>query len=103
MPDLDVRQPVVLFLCVHNAGRSQMALGWFNHLADGRAIDRREPHVGAPAIGVDVGVANRERDPLAVGRNRRIADPPHREHVIDRQALRGRRCDGRQEPQEREL
>ena len=29
--------PTVLFLCVHNAGRSQMALGWFNHLADGRA------------------------------------------------------------------
>jgi protein-tyrosine-phosphatase len=28
----------VLFLCVHNAGRSQMALGWFNQLADGRAI-----------------------------------------------------------------
>ena len=24
--------PAVLFLCVHNAGRSQMALGWFNHL-----------------------------------------------------------------------
>ena len=30
--------PVVLFLCVHNAGRSQMALGWFTHLAEGRAI-----------------------------------------------------------------
>ena len=30
--------PVVLFLCVHNAGRSQMALGWFNHLARGRAV-----------------------------------------------------------------
>jgi protein-tyrosine-phosphatase len=30
--------PVVLLLCIHNAGRSQMALGWFNHLADGRAI-----------------------------------------------------------------
>src|ERR687893_2426298 len=29
--------PTVLFLCVHNAGRSQMALGWFNHLAAGRA------------------------------------------------------------------
>ena len=28
--------PVVLFLCVHNAGRSQMALGWLNHLAAGR-------------------------------------------------------------------
>ena len=27
--------PAVLFLCVHNAGRSQMALGWFNHLAAG--------------------------------------------------------------------
>ncbi len=26
-------RPTVLFLCVHNAGRSQMALGWFNHLA----------------------------------------------------------------------
>ncbi|HEX7276932.1 MAG TPA: arsenate reductase ArsC [Acidimicrobiales bacterium] len=30
--------PIVLFLCVHNAGRSQMALGWFNHLAGGRAV-----------------------------------------------------------------
>ncbi len=30
--------PAVLFLCVHNAGRSQMALGWFTHLARNRAI-----------------------------------------------------------------
>jgi arsenate reductase len=30
--------PTVLFLCVHNAGRSQMALGWFDHLAGGRAV-----------------------------------------------------------------
>ncbi len=30
--------PSVLFLCVHNAGRSQMALGWFTHLAHDRAI-----------------------------------------------------------------
>jgi protein-tyrosine-phosphatase len=30
--------PIVLFLCVHNAGRSQMALGWLNHLAGGGAI-----------------------------------------------------------------
>jgi len=28
----------VLFLCVHNAGRSQMAQGWLDHLADGRAV-----------------------------------------------------------------
>jgi arsenate reductase len=42
MPDLKVSSdgevPVVLFLCVHNAGRSQMALGWFTHLATGRAV-----------------------------------------------------------------
>lgn len=30
--------PSVLFLCVHNAGRSQMALGWFAHLAGDQAI-----------------------------------------------------------------
>ena len=30
--------PTVLFLCTHNAGRSQMALGWFNHLAGERAV-----------------------------------------------------------------
>jgi len=31
------RLPAVLFLCIHNAGRSQMALGWFEHLSGGRA------------------------------------------------------------------
>jgi arsenate reductase (thioredoxin) len=30
--------PTVLFLCVHNAGRSQMALGFFQHLAGGGAV-----------------------------------------------------------------
>jgi arsenate reductase (thioredoxin) len=30
--------PVVLFLCTHNAGRSQMALGFFQHLAGDRAL-----------------------------------------------------------------
>jgi arsenate reductase len=30
--------PTVLFVCVHNAGRSQMALGWFEHLAGDRAV-----------------------------------------------------------------
>jgi protein-tyrosine-phosphatase len=35
---LDAGRPIVLFLCVHNAGRSQMALGWFDHLAGDRAI-----------------------------------------------------------------
>lgn len=31
-------KPVVLFLCVHNAGRSQMALGFFTHYAADHAI-----------------------------------------------------------------
>jgi arsenate reductase (thioredoxin) len=30
--------PVVLFLCIHNAGRSQMALGWLTHLAGDKAV-----------------------------------------------------------------
>ena len=31
------KKPSVLFLCVHNAGRSQIAAGWMRHLA-GEAI-----------------------------------------------------------------
>jgi protein-tyrosine-phosphatase len=34
----DGGKPIVFFLCVHNAGRSQMALGFFTHLAGERAI-----------------------------------------------------------------
>ena len=32
----DTNRPAVLFLCVHNAGRSQMAAGWLRHLAGDR-------------------------------------------------------------------
>ncbi|SBS78959.1 Low molecular weight phosphotyrosine protein phosphatase [uncultured Mycobacterium sp.] len=31
-------KPTVLFLCTHNAGRSQMALGYFNHLAGDQGV-----------------------------------------------------------------
>ncbi|SKV15969.1 Putative arsenate reductase or tyrosine phosphatase [Mycobacteroides abscessus subsp. massiliense] len=31
-------KPTVLFLCTHNAGRSQMALGYFTNLARGNAV-----------------------------------------------------------------
>jgi arsenate reductase len=34
----DDHRPVVLFLCTHNAGRSQMALGFFRALAGDRAV-----------------------------------------------------------------
>jgi len=64
----DERRPIVLFLCVHNAGRSQMALGWFEHLARGRALARSggsEPAaevnpaaVAAMAeVGIDISIA----------------------------------------------
>ncbi len=33
-------KPSVLFVCVHNAGRSQMAAGWLRHLA-GEAVEVR--------------------------------------------------------------
>jgi len=34
----DDGKPIVLFLCTHNAGRSQMAMGFFHHLAGDRAL-----------------------------------------------------------------
>ncbi len=34
----DDGKPTVLFLCVHNAGRSQMAMGFFTHLAGDDAV-----------------------------------------------------------------
>jgi len=58
----------VLFLCVHNAGRSQMALGWFTHLAGHQTtafsggsepVDSVNPlAVEAMAeVGIDIGAA----------------------------------------------
>jgi arsenate reductase len=48
--------PHVLFLCVHNAGRSQMALGWFEGLAGGRAVAASggsEPAAGVNPVAVE--------------------------------------------------
>jgi protein-tyrosine-phosphatase len=36
--EADFAKPAALFLCVHNAGRSQIAAGWLRHLA-GDAVD----------------------------------------------------------------
>ncbi|MGK2881083.1 MAG: arsenate reductase ArsC [Mycobacterium sp.] len=58
-------KPTVLFLCTHNAGRSQMALGYFTHLAGDDAVawsggsepgDRINPSaVAAMAeVGIDI-------------------------------------------------
>jgi arsenate reductase (thioredoxin) len=40
MTDTEHTVPTILFLCVHNAGRSQMAMGFFQHLAGDRAVAR---------------------------------------------------------------
>ena len=36
MTQSSIRRPTVLFVCVHNAGRSQMAAGYLQHLAGDR-------------------------------------------------------------------
>ncbi|MBM4445634.1 MAG: hypothetical protein FJ020_10125 [Chloroflexi bacterium] len=50
----------VLFVCVHNSGRSQMAEGFFNHLAGGSA---RAVSAGtSPADSVDPDVVEAVRE-----------------------------------------
>lgn len=52
-PPLDQRyadRPAVLFVCVHNAGRSQMAAGWLRHLAGDRVEVRSAGSVPADHI-----------------------------------------------------
>ena len=44
-------KPSVLFVCVHNAGRSQMAAGWLRHLA-GDAVEVRSAG-SAPAATIN--------------------------------------------------
>ena len=44
-------KPSVLFVCIHNAGRSQMAAGYLRHLAEGR-IEVRSAG-SAPAHGIN--------------------------------------------------
>ncbi len=44
------QKPSVLFVCVHNAGRSQMAAGFLRHLAGGRIEVRSAGSVPADTI-----------------------------------------------------
>ena len=53
--------PVVLFLCTHNAGRSQMALGFFTHLAGDRALAWSGGSEPATTINPSAIAAMRER------------------------------------------
>jgi arsenate reductase len=65
-------KPRVLFVCVHNAGRSQMAAGWLRHLArDGVEVlsagsepaDQINPHAVTVMreVGIDIAAAQPRR------------------------------------------
>lgn len=72
----DDHRPIVLFLCVHNAGRSQMAAAWFNALADG-AVARAVSAGTEPAERVHPEVLTVMREAgidLAGARPRRLTD-----------------------------
>jgi arsenate reductase len=68
-------KPSVLFVCVHNAGRSQMAAGWLTHLA-GDAVEVRSagsepaqqinPVAVAAMAEVDIDIADEQPKVLTV-------------------------------------
>ncbi|NEY32260.1 phosphotyrosine protein phosphatase [Streptomyces sp. PRKS01-65] len=60
MPDAPPRKPSVLFVCVHNAGRSQMAAAWLTHLAGDRVEVRSAG--SAPAARVNPAVVEAMRE-----------------------------------------
>ena len=64
--------PSVLFVCVHNAGRSQMAAGWLRALSKGRV----EVYSGGSLPGKDLNAAAIEamRDDALVGTATQAAD-----------------------------
>jgi arsenate reductase len=49
----------IVFACVHNAGRSQMAAAWFNHLAALRTSDSAQDISGVAAISAGTSPAAR--------------------------------------------
>ncbi|GAA0408556.1 heat-shock protein HtpX [Acrocarpospora corrugata] len=53
-------KPSVLFVCVHNAGRSQMAAGWLTHLAGDRIQVRSAGSAPAESINPAAIAAMRE-------------------------------------------
>ena len=63
MTDLSGDRPSIVFLCVHNAGRSQMAAGWARHLGgdrvevlSGGSNPGSEVNPAAVAVMADAGV-----------------------------------------------
>ena len=56
----DCPRPTVLFVCVHNAGRSQMAAGWLAHLAGDRVEVRSAGSAPADSVNPAAVAAMRE-------------------------------------------
>ncbi|WP_159613059.1 arsenate reductase ArsC [Glutamicibacter sp. JC586] len=46
----DIQKPSVLFVCIHNAGRSQMAAAYLSHLAEGKIEVRSAGSAPADAV-----------------------------------------------------
>ena len=81
-------RPAVLFLCVHNAGRSQMAAGWLRHLAGDRGevysggsepADQVNPNAVAamPEVGIDI--AGQQPQRVLPSSDCRLLELPDRE------------------------
>ena len=62
-------QPSVLFVCVHNAGRSQMAAGYLQHLGQGRIEVRSAGSAPGDAIN-PVAVAAMTEEGVDISANR---------------------------------
>jgi len=60
MSDPSSARPTVLFVCVHNAGRSQMAAGYLEHLSGGRIEVRSAGSAPADSLNPVVVEAMRE-------------------------------------------
>ena len=66
--------PTVLFVCVHNAGRSQMAAGWLTHLAGDRVEVRSAGSEPADQVNPVAVEAMRE---VGIDITRRSAEAAH--------------------------
>ena len=69
---MSAERPEVLFVCVHNAGRSQMAAGLLDHLAEGRVTVRSAGSEPASEINP---VAIEAMDELGVDISRELPKP----------------------------
>lgn len=68
-------RPTVLFLCIHNAGRSQMAAGLMEHLAGDRIEVRSAGSAPADSLNPMAVEAMREIGIDIAGKSPRILDP----------------------------